>query len=41
MSELWRMFSGALLHLHSAGKLGVVVFQFPPWVFLEKGEIRG
>ena len=29
--ELWRRYAGALLPLDSAGKLGVVVFQFPPW----------
>lgn len=30
-AELWKMFESALLPLDSAGKLGVVVFQFPPW----------
>ena len=30
-SELWRLFAKALLPLDSAGKLGVVLFQFPPW----------
>jgi uncharacterized protein YecE (DUF72 family) len=29
--ELWERFSRALLPLDSAGKLGVVLFQFPPW----------
>lgn len=29
--ELWRRFSVVLLPLDSAGKLGVVLFQFPPW----------
>jgi len=29
--ELWRRFVGALLPLDSAGKLGTVLFQFPPW----------
>ncbi|MBN1862107.1 MAG: DUF72 domain-containing protein [Dehalococcoidales bacterium] len=29
--ELWRRFEQALLPLDSAGKLGVVLFQFPPW----------
>lgn len=28
---LWKRFSAALLPLDSAGKLGVVLFQFPPW----------
>ncbi len=27
----WEMFASALAPLHTAGKLGVVVFQFPPW----------
>lgn len=30
-ASLWRMFEDALLPLDSAGKLGVVVFQFPQW----------
>jgi uncharacterized protein YecE (DUF72 family) len=29
--ELWHRFEQALLPLDSAGKLGVVLFQFPPW----------
>lgn len=29
--ELWRRFSEVLLPMDSAGKLGVVLFQFPPW----------
>jgi len=29
--ELWRLFLDALLPLESAGKLGAVLFQFPPW----------
>ncbi len=29
--ELWRRFLDALLPMDSAGKLGVVLFQFPPW----------
>jgi uncharacterized protein YecE (DUF72 family) len=31
VNELWRRFESALLPLDSAGKLGVVLFQFPPW----------
>lgn len=31
MDEVWRRFAGALLPLHSTGKLGVVHFQFPEW----------
>ena len=29
--ELWSRFRQALMPLHSAGKLGVVLFQFPAW----------
>jgi uncharacterized protein YecE (DUF72 family) len=29
--ELWQRFSSALLPLDSAGRLGTVLFQFPPW----------
>jgi uncharacterized protein YecE (DUF72 family) len=35
--EVWRRFAGALLPLDSAGKLGTVLFQFPPW-FAPGGE---
>jgi uncharacterized protein YecE (DUF72 family) len=31
VNELWSRFERALLPLDSAGKLGVVLFQFPPW----------
>ncbi|MEO6362968.1 MAG: DUF72 domain-containing protein, partial [Caldimonas sp.] len=31
-AELWRRFREALLPLRAAGKLGLVHFQFPPWV---------
>ncbi len=31
VDEVWKRFASALLPLDSAGKLGVVVFQFPPW----------
>lgn len=31
--ELWKRFEQALLPLDSAGKLGVVLFQFPPWFY--------
>jgi uncharacterized protein YecE (DUF72 family) len=34
---LWHTFERALLPLHNARKLGVVVFQFPPW-FMPKRE---
>lgn len=31
LGDLWSRFEQALLPLDSAGKLGVVLFQFPPW----------
>ena len=31
--ELWARFERALLPLDSAGKLGIVLFQFPPWFY--------
>jgi len=33
VKDLWHRFEQALLPLDSAGKLGVVLFQFPPWFF--------
>jgi len=33
VDELWRRFERALLPLDSAGKLGVVMFQFPSWFY--------
>ena len=33
VSELWIRFERALLPLDSAGKLGVVLCQFPPWFY--------
>jgi uncharacterized protein YecE (DUF72 family) len=35
--EIWQRFASALLPLDSAGKLGVVLFQFPPW-FMPSSE---
>ena len=37
--ELWRRFESALLPLDSAGKLAVLLFQFPPW-FMPGDESR-
>jgi len=31
--ELWGMFERSLLPLDTVGKLGVVLFQFPPWFY--------
>ncbi|MCC6383158.1 MAG: DUF72 domain-containing protein [Dehalococcoidia bacterium] len=36
----WATFVDALLPLHEAGRLGVVVFQFPKWVFPGRGTHR-
>jgi len=33
LDELWNRFERALLPLDSSGKLGVVLFQFPPWFY--------
>jgi len=33
LDELWNRFELALLPLDSSGKLGVVLFQFPPWFY--------
>jgi len=38
--KLWEMFESALLPLHDAGKLGVVVFQFPPWFMPKRQSFR-
>jgi uncharacterized protein YecE (DUF72 family) len=39
VAELYRRFESALLPLDSAGKLGVILFQFPPW-FMPRHESR-
>jgi uncharacterized protein YecE (DUF72 family) len=39
MEEAWTRFHHALLPLHEAGRLGVVVFSYPPW-FTPKEETR-
>jgi uncharacterized protein YecE (DUF72 family) len=31
VDEFWKQFESALMPLHSAGKLGAVLFQFPQW----------
>ena len=38
--KLWGMFESALLPLHDAGKLGAVVFQFPPWFMPRKSNFK-
>jgi uncharacterized protein YecE (DUF72 family) len=39
-NELWRRFELALLPLDSAGKLGVVLFQFPSWFLPGKEQLE-
>jgi uncharacterized protein YecE (DUF72 family) len=39
MDEVWRRFAASLMPLHSSGKLGVILFQFPEW-FLPGAESR-
>ncbi|MGH9284033.1 MAG: DUF72 domain-containing protein [Acidimicrobiales bacterium] len=36
VDEIWRRFTGALEPLHRAGKLGAVLFQFPPWFSIKR-----
>ncbi|MDD5590928.1 MAG: DUF72 domain-containing protein [Dehalococcoidales bacterium] len=38
LQEIWRRFRQAMLPLDSAGKLGVVLFQFPPWFCYGEGQ---
>ncbi|MBI4289022.1 MAG: DUF72 domain-containing protein [Chloroflexi bacterium] len=40
VKELWQFFARALLPLDSAGKLGVVLFQFPQWFFPGKDSLE-
>jgi uncharacterized protein YecE (DUF72 family) len=36
VEEVWQRFHDALMPLHSAGKLGAVLFQFPQWFVIGK-----
>ncbi|MFN2544562.1 MAG: DUF72 domain-containing protein [Actinomycetota bacterium] len=36
VDEVWQRFHDALMPLHSAGKLGSVLFQFPPWFVISR-----
>ena len=36
VEEVWERFHDALMPLHSAGKLGAVLFQFPQWFVISK-----
>ncbi len=36
VDEVWQRFREALMPLHSAGKMGAVLFQFPQWFVISK-----
>lgn len=36
VEEVWRRFRDALMPLHSAGKLGAVLFQYPQWFVISR-----
>ncbi len=36
VNEVWQRFHDALMPLHSAGKLGAVLFQFPQWFVISR-----
>ena len=38
--RMWEMFESALAPLDDAGKLGVIVFQFPPWFMPRRSSFR-
>jgi uncharacterized protein YecE (DUF72 family) len=40
VEEVWQRFRDALMPLHSAGKLGAVLFQFPQWFVISKASKR-
>lgn len=39
LAELWRRFREAIAPLQGAGKLGLVVFQFPPWFMYQRSNL--
>ena len=39
MDEMWRRFKLALDPLKRAGKLGAVLFQFPPWFYYRRSNL--
>jgi len=39
MAELWRQFRIALTRMQQGGKLGVVLFQFPPWFLANRDSL--
>jgi uncharacterized protein YecE (DUF72 family) len=38
VEEVWQRFADALMPLHSAGKLGAVLFQFPQWFVISRAS---
>src|SRR5262245_4136351 len=38
VDEVWQRFRDALVPLHSAGKLGAVLFQFPQWFVISRAS---
>jgi uncharacterized protein YecE (DUF72 family) len=38
VEEVWKRFADALMPLHSAGKLGSVLFQFPQWFVISRAS---
>ena len=38
VDEVWQRFRDALMPLHSAGKLGAVLFQFPQWFVISRSN---
>jgi len=38
VDEVWRRFADALMPLHSAGKLGAILFQFPQWFVISRAN---
>ena len=38
VDEVWQRFRDALMPLHSAGKLGAVLFQFPQWFVISRAN---
>ena len=38
VDEVWKRFADALMPLHSAGKLGSVLFQFPQWFVISRAS---
>jgi uncharacterized protein YecE (DUF72 family) len=38
VDEVWQRFRDALMPLHSAGKLGAVLFQFPQWFVISRAS---